>query len=85
NAPAGKRAIYGTFPQLGAPIGFFLSTGLFLVLSLTLSPADLHPRASRASTTSAARPRGRSTRRPGRSAARAPAPASRSPRRQATP
>ncbi len=41
NAPAGKRAIYGTFPQLGAPIGFFLSTGLFLVLSLTLSPADL--------------------------------------------
>ncbi|MFT2706909.1 MFS transporter [Clavibacter zhangzhiyongii] len=41
NAPAGKRALYGTFPQLGAPIGFLLANGLFLVLSLTLSPADL--------------------------------------------
>ncbi|MBM7026236.1 MFS transporter, partial [Clavibacter zhangzhiyongii] len=41
NAPAGKRALYGTFPQLGAPVGFLLANGLFLVLSLTLSPADL--------------------------------------------
>ncbi|OUE29954.1 Inner membrane metabolite transport protein YhjE [Clavibacter michiganensis] len=41
NAPAGKRALYGTFPQLGAPIGFILANGLFLVLSLTLAPADL--------------------------------------------
>ncbi|WP_440696762.1 MFS transporter [Clavibacter nebraskensis] len=41
NAPAGKRAVYGTFPQLGAPIGFILANGLFLVLSLTLAPADL--------------------------------------------
>ena len=33
NAPPGKRAWYGMFPQLGAPIGFFLSGGVFLVLS----------------------------------------------------
>ena len=25
NAPPGKRAWYGMFPQLGAPIGFFFS------------------------------------------------------------
>jgi metabolite-proton symporter len=36
NAPAGKRAIYGTFPQLGAPIGFIIANVLFLILSLTL-------------------------------------------------
>jgi metabolite-proton symporter len=33
NAPPGKRAWYGMFPQLGAPIGFFLSTGIFLLLT----------------------------------------------------
>jgi MFS family permease len=38
NAPAGKRAIYGTFPQLGAPIGFIVANVLFLILSLTISP-----------------------------------------------
>ncbi|MFC8302250.1 MFS transporter [Specibacter sp. NPDC057265] len=37
NAPAGKRAIWGTFPQLGAPIGFILANGIFLALSLGLS------------------------------------------------
>jgi len=37
NAPAGKRAIYGTFPQLGAPIGFIVANGVFLALSLGLS------------------------------------------------
>ena len=30
NAPPGKRAWYGMFPQLGAPIGFFFSTGSVL-------------------------------------------------------
>ncbi|GAA1048196.1 MFS transporter [Arthrobacter russicus] len=39
NAPRNKRAIYGTFPQLGAPIGFILANLLFLVLNVTL-PAD---------------------------------------------
>ncbi|WP_312182463.1 MFS transporter [Arthrobacter sp.] len=38
NAPANKRAIYGTFPQLGAPIGFILANGLFLLLSFQLTP-----------------------------------------------
>ncbi len=33
NAPPGKRAWYGMFPQLGAPVGFFLSGGVFLLLS----------------------------------------------------
>ncbi|MBF4617349.1 MHS family MFS transporter [Clavibacter sp. VKM Ac-2873] len=40
NAPAGKRAIYGTFPQLGAPIGFIVANGVFLALSLGLTPAQ---------------------------------------------
>ncbi|GAB2452412.1 metabolite-proton symporter [Conyzicola lurida] len=38
NAPKGKRAIYGTFPQLGAPIGFIIANGVFLILSLNLDP-----------------------------------------------
>jgi metabolite-proton symporter len=33
NAPPGKRAWYGMFPQLGAPVGFLCSGGIFLVLS----------------------------------------------------
>ena len=33
NAPPGKRAWYGMFPQLGAPLGFFFSGGVFIVLS----------------------------------------------------
>jgi metabolite-proton symporter len=33
NAPPGKRAWYGMFPQLGAPLGFFCSGGIFLLLS----------------------------------------------------
>src|SRR3954465_5049532 len=37
NAPPGRRAWYGMFPQLGAPIGFFFSGGVFLVLSEQLT------------------------------------------------
>ena len=33
NAPPGRRAWYGMFPQLGAPIGFLFSGGSFLALS----------------------------------------------------
>ncbi len=36
----GKRAWYGMFPQLGAPIGFLFSGGIFLLLSETLSDAQ---------------------------------------------
>jgi metabolite-proton symporter len=37
NAPPTKRAWYGMFPQLGAPVGFFLSGGVFLLLSRWLT------------------------------------------------
>jgi metabolite-proton symporter len=37
NAPPGKRAWYGMFPQLGAPIGFVFSGGVFLALSRWLT------------------------------------------------
>jgi metabolite-proton symporter len=37
NAPPGRRALYGMFPQLGAPIGFVLSGGIFLLLSRCLT------------------------------------------------
>ena len=40
NAPPAKRALYGMFPQLGAPVGFILSGGVFLVLSRTLTDAQ---------------------------------------------
>jgi len=38
NAPAGHRARFGMMPQLGAPIGFIASNGLFLILGLLLTP-----------------------------------------------
>jgi metabolite-proton symporter len=37
NAPPDRRAWYGMFPQLGAPIGFFFSGGVFLLLSELLT------------------------------------------------
>lgn len=37
NAPPGKRAWYGMFPQLGAPFGFVLSGSTFLLLSRWLT------------------------------------------------
>jgi metabolite-proton symporter len=37
NAPPGKRAWYGMFPQLGAPIGFFFSGSVFFLLSERLT------------------------------------------------
>jgi metabolite-proton symporter len=37
NAPPGRRAWYGMFPQLGAPLGFILSSGVFLLLSQLLT------------------------------------------------
>jgi MFS family permease len=33
NAPPGRYAWFGMFPQLGAPIGFIISTGVFLLLA----------------------------------------------------
>jgi MFS family permease len=37
NAPPGRRAWYGMFPQLGAPVGFICSAGIFLMLSAWLT------------------------------------------------
>jgi metabolite-proton symporter len=40
NAPPGRYAWYGMFPQLGAPLGFLCSTGVFLFLSQWLTEAE---------------------------------------------
>ncbi|MBO9716517.1 MAG: MHS family MFS transporter [Pseudoxanthomonas sp.] len=40
NAPPGKRAWYGMFPQLGAPLGFLCSTSVFLLLAHFLDEAQ---------------------------------------------
>jgi metabolite-proton symporter len=41
NAPPGKHAWYGSFPQLGAPLGFLFSTAVFLLMSNSLSETQL--------------------------------------------
>ena len=38
NAPPGWKARFGMFPQLGAPVGFIMANGLFLLLGLLLTP-----------------------------------------------
>src|ERR1700728_628391 len=40
NAPPGRRAWYGMFPQLGAPVGFLCSSGIFLLLTNRMSDAE---------------------------------------------
>ncbi len=40
NAPEGKRAIYGTFPQLGAPIGFIIANVIFIWMNVSLSAEE---------------------------------------------
>lgn len=40
NAPPGWRARFGMFPQLGAPVGFIAANGLFLIIGMTLTPAQ---------------------------------------------
>lgn len=47
NAPKAKRALYGTFPQLGAPLGFIIANGLFLIVAAVL-PSDDPSRPSEA-------------------------------------
>ncbi|MGS9064316.1 MFS transporter, partial [Salmonella enterica subsp. enterica serovar Infantis] len=41
NAPPRKRALYGSFPQWGAPIGFFFANGTFLLLSWLLTDEQM--------------------------------------------
>lgn len=40
NAPPGWRNRYGMFPPLGAPVGFILANGLFLLIGLGLDDAQ---------------------------------------------
>lgn len=40
NAPPGRQTWYGMFPQLGAPLGFLLASGVFLLLTRQLSDAQ---------------------------------------------
>jgi metabolite-proton symporter len=40
NAPEGKRSWYGMFPQLGAPLGLFLASGVFWILLHYISQDD---------------------------------------------
>ncbi len=40
NAPEHKKARYGIFPQLGAPIGLLFSSGIFLILTRIMSEAE---------------------------------------------
>ena len=41
NAPEGKRGWYGTFPQLGAPLGLLLANGVFLLITALLGQAAM--------------------------------------------
>ncbi|MDA8368895.1 MAG: MFS transporter [Nocardiopsaceae bacterium] len=40
HAPPNRRGFYGSFPQLGVPLGFILSTVIFLVVNITLPDAS---------------------------------------------
>jgi len=40
NAPEGKQSWYGMFPQLGAPVGLFISSGLFWIMLHVISEDD---------------------------------------------
>ena len=37
HAPKGKRGLYGSFPQMGVPAGLLLSTGVFSLISNSMS------------------------------------------------
>src|SRR6478609_7431807 len=41
-APEGKKGFYGSWPQLGAPLGLVLGTLVFTVVSSTLTDAQLY-------------------------------------------
>jgi MFS transporter, MHS family, shikimate and dehydroshikimate transport protein len=40
HAPENRRGFYGSWPQLGAPLGLVLGTLVFSIFSLVMSDAD---------------------------------------------
>ena len=40
HAPEDRRGFYGSWPQLGAPLGLVLGTLVFSIVSATMSDAD---------------------------------------------
>jgi metabolite-proton symporter len=42
HAPTDKRGFYSSFPQMGPAVGFLLSSGLFLLLTVSLSEAQFN-------------------------------------------
>jgi len=40
SAPAAKRGLYGSFVQMGVPVGIVLANGAFFLLDATVSPTD---------------------------------------------
>lgn len=41
HAPANRRGLFGSFPQIGVPLGLLISTGVFSAVSGSMSEADL--------------------------------------------
>lgn len=41
HAPKNRRGLFGSFPQIGVPVGLLLSTGVFSIVAATLSEAEL--------------------------------------------
>lgn len=41
NAPAGQRGWFGSFPQLGAPIGLFMANGVFFLITWLIGPESM--------------------------------------------
>jgi metabolite-proton symporter len=41
HAPKNRRGLYGSFPQIGVPLGLLISTGVFATVSGVVSEADL--------------------------------------------
>lgn len=38
HAPAGKRGLFGAFPQIGVPLGMILATAVVLIINLIIGP-----------------------------------------------
>lgn len=40
HAPTNKRGLFGTFPQIGVPLGLLLASGMFALMSGVISPGE---------------------------------------------